>query len=196
MTMATVTVRDARVEDAWEIARVHVRAWQAAYRGIVPDGRLEALSVSRREENWHERLRRGVAGLFTLVAERDRELVGFCTVTEEDGGCEIHSLYVDPGAWRSGAGTAMLYAAMDRLRADGHAEVRQWVFAANRAARAFYGRHGFETDGVSQTRTEEIPEVRLWRSLKAPNDPEARRPASPTDPSDPRTGADGMLPGR
>jgi len=30
-------VRDARAEDAAAIAEVHVRAWQAAYRGLMPE---------------------------------------------------------------------------------------------------------------------------------------------------------------
>ena len=32
-----VTVRHARVDDALALGLVHVRAWQAAYRGQMPD---------------------------------------------------------------------------------------------------------------------------------------------------------------
>jgi len=36
-------IRHARRGDADEVARVHVRAWQAAYRGLLPDAYLDAL---------------------------------------------------------------------------------------------------------------------------------------------------------
>ncbi len=188
--MSTFTVREARIDDAWEIARVHVRAWQEAYRGIVPDDRLEALSVNRRAENWSERFRHGLTGRFTYVADGDGELAGFCTVREEDAaeGREVVSLYVDPGVQRRGVGTALLYRALDRLRDEGWTEVRLWVFAANRAARAFYARHGFETDGSTQMRIEGVPEVSLSRSLIGPNDPRTAAGGAAEDPNDPGFG--------
>jgi hypothetical protein len=40
-------VRPATPDDADAIASVHVRSWQAAYRGIVPDAMLDALSIQR-----------------------------------------------------------------------------------------------------------------------------------------------------
>ena len=45
-------VRLATVADAEAIAGVHVRSWQAAYRGIVPDAILDGLSVERRVAWW------------------------------------------------------------------------------------------------------------------------------------------------
>jgi L-amino acid N-acyltransferase YncA len=188
MSMVAFTVREAEVGDAWEIARVHVRSWQAAYRGIVPDARLDALTVNRRAQNWEERLRHGLAGMFTYVVERDGELLGFCAVSEgedeDDLGREVVSLYVDPGAQRLGIGTSLLYRSLDRLREEGWTEIRLWVFAANRAGRAFYARHGFETDGSSQRRHADLPEVRMRRSLKGPNDPQTGRMASSRAPSE------------
>jgi hypothetical protein len=41
--------RDAELRDAGGIAKVHVRSWQAAYAGIVPDEDLAQLSVDQRE---------------------------------------------------------------------------------------------------------------------------------------------------
>jgi GNAT superfamily N-acetyltransferase len=191
MSMVTFTVREAELGDAWEIARVHVRAWQAAYRGIVPDERLDAMTVSHRAQRWEEWLRHGLAGMFTYVAEAEGELHGFCTVRDVedqadlDGpGREIVSVYVDPGSLRRGVGTALLYRSLDRLRDEGWTDVRLWVFAANRTARAFYARHGFETDGSTQIRIAAVPEVRMWRSLDGPNDPQSGRMASSQAPSE------------
>ena len=85
-------------------------------------------------------------------------------------------------------GTALLYRALDRLRDEGWTEVRLWVFAANRAARAFYARHGFETDGSTQMRIEGVPEVSLSRSLIGPNDPRTAAGGAAEGPDDPGSG--------
>jgi hypothetical protein len=45
-------VRPATVEDAPAIAAIHVRVWQYAYRGIVPDSFLDSLSSERRTDQW------------------------------------------------------------------------------------------------------------------------------------------------
>jgi len=43
-----VGIREATVEDAEAIAKVHVNSWQAAYQGILPDGYLAKLTVEPR----------------------------------------------------------------------------------------------------------------------------------------------------
>jgi hypothetical protein len=43
-------IRDAELRDARGIAEVHVRSWQTAYAGIVPDEDLAQLSVDEREQ--------------------------------------------------------------------------------------------------------------------------------------------------
>jgi hypothetical protein len=45
-------VRPARPGDAEAIATVHVRSWQAAYPGIVPQPVLDRLSIERRAASW------------------------------------------------------------------------------------------------------------------------------------------------
>jgi len=47
-----VTVRHATVDDAPALGRVHVRAWQAAYRGQMPDDYLEGLRAEERAAGW------------------------------------------------------------------------------------------------------------------------------------------------
>ena len=45
-------IRDAELRDARGIAEVHVRSWQTAYAGIVPDEDLAQLSVDERGQFW------------------------------------------------------------------------------------------------------------------------------------------------
>jgi hypothetical protein len=44
--MAAIVVRRATLDDAPAIARVHVAAWQRAYRGQMPDAVLDGLDES------------------------------------------------------------------------------------------------------------------------------------------------------
>ena len=97
-------VRRARVEDAGGIARAWVRAWQVAYRGLVPDEVLDALDVDERRALWRERLEGGDC---TFVVE-DLGIAGYCRVVPPS---EIASLYVLPERRRGGVGSALLAAA-------------------------------------------------------------------------------------
>lgn len=75
-------VRKAGGDDAAAIAEIHVRSWQAAYRGVLPDELLDDLSVSERETSWRALLSAGEDRQLTLVAEREGgDLLGFCSVT-------------------------------------------------------------------------------------------------------------------
>jgi len=51
-----VQVRRAVPHDAAPIGGVHVRAWQVAYRGLMPDEVLDGLSVEQREQMWQQAL--------------------------------------------------------------------------------------------------------------------------------------------
>lgn len=55
MTSA-VPVRDATLADATAIASIHVRCWQHAYVGIVPQALLDSLDVVQRRAMWDRAL--------------------------------------------------------------------------------------------------------------------------------------------
>jgi len=48
----TVVVRQAAPGDTAAMAALHVRAWRAAYAGLVPDEFLAGLKVEDREAMW------------------------------------------------------------------------------------------------------------------------------------------------
>ncbi len=158
---------------------MQVRSWQVAYRGLLPDQLLDELSVPAREQSWREVLA-GPAGEHApavTVAVRAGTIAGFCAVVmpsrDDDaaggvaaGVAEIAALYVDPPAWRSGAGRALMQAALAALRAAGWREVTLWVLAANQRARAFYAASGFEPDGATMAHhSSGRAEVRLRTAL-------------------------------
>jgi uncharacterized protein YhfF/GNAT superfamily N-acetyltransferase len=151
----TGIIRQAHPEDAAAIAAIHVRAWQVAYRGLLPDEQLDGLSVERREHFWRELLS-GTGAPPVFVAAREDRLVGFCALAtpsrdadaSADAVAEITALYVDPDAWRSGAGRGLMATGLGALRAGAWRAVTLWIFTENRSAREFYARFGFAPDGA------------------------------------------------
>lgn len=133
-------VRRASVADAADIASVHVRTWQAAYQHVFGAERLEQLDVTRRVAGWTRALNEGES---IFVADDDGRVVGFVSV----GACELYAIYALPEAWGSGAGAALMRAAVAQLREDGCAEAFLWVLEDNPRARRFYEREGWELDG-------------------------------------------------
>ncbi len=154
--MPGLVVREADIEDAPAVAGIHVRAWLAAYRGLMPDEWLDDVTVEQRTQSWSEILAGARDPGSTLVGEEAGVgVVGFCSVSlpcrDEDAGpgtAEISALYIEPSRWRAGVGRALLAEALARLRAAEWSEVTLWVLAGNSPARAFYERFGFAADGA------------------------------------------------
>jgi GNAT superfamily N-acetyltransferase len=166
-----VVVRAAVVEDAAAIGRVHVRAWQAAYRGQMPEAYLDGLHAEGRAAGWARGLARDRRDAPVLAADLDGRLVGFAAVgaAEEPAGCgELYALNVDPDHWGVGVGRALLDAACAALAGLGCREAVLWVLPGNDRARRLYARGGWRPDGAR--RTQEVlgvvvEEVRYGRRL-------------------------------
>jgi ribosomal protein S18 acetylase RimI-like enzyme len=149
-----VSVRPATVADAPAMGRLHVRAWQAAYRGHMPDDYLDGLRADERAAGWERALGRERPRGAVLVAERAGEVVGFAALgpsPDPEGAGELFSINVDPNHWGTGAGRALLEAAQEELARLGFAETVLWVLPANARARRFYERAGWASDGTERT---------------------------------------------
>lgn len=151
-----VQLRKAVAADSAAIARIHVAAWRAAYRGLMPDGVLENLSVDRSAILWERRLWQANGAIF--VVERDGEIIGFCDLipsrdrdAERGVVAEIGAIYIMPGHWRNGAGRMLTHRAIDEARKLGYRVLTLWALTSNLAARKFYEAIGFATDGAEKT---------------------------------------------
>lgn len=166
-----VVIRPATARDAAEIAGVHVRSWQEAYAGIVPDDYLRALDPQQRAARWAEHLEQGPADhVRTHVAESAGRVLGFATYgpsRDEDarrGEREIYSIYLDPGTWGHGVARDLIRTVLTEV--GDQTPVSLWVLADNTRARHFYRRHGFSPDGVERLETlggADLLEVRYRR---------------------------------
>jgi GNAT superfamily N-acetyltransferase len=169
-------IRLAEVDDARGIAEVTVRAWRAAYRGIVPDEVLDGLSVDEREALGRTWLADTSGESFTVVGlGAEGRVEGFCSAyapsRDDDAAAttaQVAATYVDPECWRRGLGAALMRSAWTELRSRGDwREVTLWVFPANDAARAFYETFGFVPDGAAMVHDRSGAEIIRMRAALA-----------------------------
>lgn len=171
--MNTISVRVASLTDAKAIAVIHVRTWQCAYRGQIPDEYLDSMSIEKREKGWVEILSDPKEKIF--VAEIDGKVLGFCGAgksrdefAEKNTG-EVMSIYVDPETIHKGVGSKMLAAALDYLKEQGYGQVTLWVLTTNQKAREFYEKKGFVPDQATKIVKREgfdLHETRYVMNLK------------------------------
>ena len=76
------------------------------------------------------------------VAEEGGVVLGFLALHRDRHGDWVSQLYLKPGHWRQGIGTALM-AHAKALRPDG---LRLYCFQVNARGRAFYERHGFTVE--------------------------------------------------
>lgn len=146
-TSEPIKVRRAKPGDVAEIAAIHVRSWQAAYRGILPDDLLAGLSVKEREQSWRRLLSGNEHHWLNLIAEGGRGPLGFCAVTTPSWDASASERLAEVGA----------------LYVDAWSEVVLWVLPENRRALDFYARFGFRVEEGVEKREERSgrPVIRL-----------------------------------
>lgn len=150
-----VEIRAASADDASRIGVVHVRTWQAAYRGQFPQEDLDALDPGQLGENWRRYLAAGLSDAeMVLVAEVQGTIVGFASAgpSRENDQCEgeLRALYVLPEWWLRGVGRSLLAVAEEAMRAFDFERAILWVLETNEGARRFYEASGWSSDGASK----------------------------------------------
>jgi L-amino acid N-acyltransferase YncA len=151
--MRIAQIRKANVEDASGIAFVHVRSWQVAYRGHMPDEFLDGLDVEKRTNMWRQ-LTQDPDRIIFVAEDPEGRIIGFSALgpsRDADANpntAEVGAIYVHPEKWEKGIGRALLSASLDQLRKSEFDKVTLWVLEANQRARSFYESFGFIQDGA------------------------------------------------
>jgi GNAT superfamily N-acetyltransferase len=153
-----VELREARRGDEAAVADVHVRAWQEAYRGLIPDEFLDALDPADRARTYTFEASDPAAPRTVVAVEAGggaETIVGFATVCpsrDEDarGVGEVVALYVDPDRYQGGVGRLLMAEARRRLREAGFTDALLWVLDGNDRAADFYEREGWAPDGATR----------------------------------------------
>jgi ribosomal protein S18 acetylase RimI-like enzyme len=139
-------VRLATLDDAADIARVHVASWRTTYRGMLPDDFLASLSEEHYTERWKRLIAEGSSRV-QVVDEPKGGIVGFASGGRERAGentfaGELYAIYVLDSAQRLGHGRELVRAIAGALREMGLPDMIVWVLRDNAAARRFYERLG------------------------------------------------------
>jgi len=175
--VSAIVLRAATLDDAIEVAAVHVAAWRTTYAGLVPQEMHERYNVFvPRVEMWRGRL--ADPRQHTIVASLDGVVCGFSAaapIPERPHGKEplpgfdayLASLYLLQSVQRRGIGRMLLGATARALRADGYRALALHVLTTN-PSRRFYERLGatFIRDEPPETDNECLFESAYgWRDL-------------------------------
>ena len=163
--MTRFAVREAVIEDAEGIARVHTDSWQTSYRGILPDTVLDRIDVGQRVESRRKILRD--RSVFQLAAYdlTHGDIVGFC-----DAGAsrrhvpyagEVYAIYLAHRAKRHGIGQEMFERVQAWLVAQDMRSMIVWVLENNQHARRFYEALGGRQGSRLQSRVGGYPVVEV-----------------------------------
>jgi GNAT superfamily N-acetyltransferase len=153
-------VRLAMPDDSETIATVHIRGWQGAYRGQLPDQYLDSLDheTERRSAFWRKEISTPRSKRNEIwVVECRAQVEGFAaTGPARNAGAstgEVYAIYVNPIHWGQGLGRALFAHATNRLAALGYSTAILWVLASNERARRFYEVSGWAADGGTKQET-------------------------------------------
>jgi RimJ/RimL family protein N-acetyltransferase len=144
------------VADAEAAGAIHVRAWQATYRGLMPDSYLDGLDVAERQQQWVMQLAAGPpeGATWLAVEDDDGAVAGICAIGpsrddegKQTGEGELYMINLEPSRWGRGLGRLLLAAATERLRAAGWSEAVLWMADGNERAGRLYERNGWVLDG-------------------------------------------------
>jgi len=150
-----VVLRDARPTDAAVMADLNVRAWRAAFVGLVPEAFLDGQRAESRVRYWERHLPSAPPER-TWVAERGGRVIGLTHVgpsrdPDNPEAAELYGMYVEPEAVGTGAGGALMAAAMEWFRAGPWDEAILWTLPGDHRAARFYRAWGWEPDGEAKT---------------------------------------------
>jgi GNAT superfamily N-acetyltransferase len=156
------------------IGWVHVRSWQATYRGTFPQEYLDRLDPIERGVGWQRILHDEVHDRTSLlVADVEGVVVGFANVgpsrDEDAGGAgQLRAIYLLADQWGRGLGRDLMVASLHALNEAGFGEATLWVLDTNHRARRFYESGGWSPDGAAKQDDHwgfPIPEVRYRRQV-------------------------------
>lgn len=161
------------VADTPAVGKVHVRAWQAAYRGAMPDDFLDGLRPEDRADVWRRLIEDRSPGQRDVI-EADGRVAGFAAYGPELDGHDpelgqLYAINFDPAYWRQGLGRQTIRHVTAELTKSGFRRAVLWVEASNDRARRFYESEGWSydpgSDRVDNVQGTVVDEVRYSRTL-------------------------------
>lgn len=167
-----ISIRKAELRDVPAIARIHVAAWERAYRGVLPDEAIEVRTVELRERVWTETLSDPPPRDVMLVAEQDGEVHGFATGVPsfyEDKDPQrvlnFNLMYLDPEQEGKGLAAALYEALLHAAKDLGYEELDGQIIVENTLSWHFLvEQRGWRPDGHERVK-EGLVERRVGGTL-------------------------------
>ena len=149
-----ITICLAKPNDASDMAEVHMRSWEVAYKDIIPMEYIKRKNATR-----PDLFKRIITDENTTqyVIQVDNKTVGIMGIGEamgddiDDSYYELYGIYLHPDYYRKGIGTQAVNFAFDKALELGKRFMNVWVFAENINSINFYKKCGFITDGKTKT---------------------------------------------
>jgi len=138
-------IRNANIEDAQGIGKVHVDSWRTTYKGILPDDFLNNLSYEQRTELWKKNI--SDTTNYVLVAENEQdEIIGFATggtrkTNSVPNATDLTSIYLLEEYHGMGIGKQLLKEIFAYFKQKEYEKVFVEVLAENKT-RDFYEYYG------------------------------------------------------
>ncbi|MDF2577303.1 MAG: putative acetyltransferase [Chlamydiales bacterium] len=169
------TIRKGTVEDALQIAQVHIKAWQESYIGLIDFSYLNQLNYEARLQKHEKRLQEHTVAYFVAIFED--QVIGFCSGApfkihsnqnisnpkelENVVKGEIDNLYILKQFHRQGLGKALFLQAVQWFKEHDLFPFVVWALADNLSARAFYKSQGgiISANAIASIGSKSYPEI-------------------------------------
>lgn len=141
-------IREANLDDAHGIGKVHVDAWRTTYKNIISDRFLNNLSYDKRRDLWIHNISQEDNYIF-IAENENNEIIGFATGTSEKSGdfpgydADVTSIYILVDYQGQGIGEKLLIRLFQKFLDLGYRSSVVWVLADNQS-RFFYEKMGAE----------------------------------------------------
>ena len=106
-------IRKAKIEDSNNIAKLIIRGWQTAYKGLINQEFLDSMREDEMSEGWKKKIFSQNESDNIYVYEKENKILGvirFGKVADQNDinhNAEIHVLYVEPKLKRNGIGSKL-----------------------------------------------------------------------------------------
>lgn len=133
----SISIRKATLEDAEDIAKIHVSSWQTTYKGIMDADFLKQLSVRKRTELWVKNIQH--EGDIVLLASINGKLIGFaCGSHVKEGEYEeydgdVTSIYFHQDVQGQGFGKLLMIRLFEEFIERGYQTAIVKVLEKNKA---------------------------------------------------------------
>ena len=166
-------IRKATLEDAANIAKVHVDSWRTTYKGIILQSFLDKLSYEKRTILWENNLSNPARTVY-VAQTNDNEIIGFVVgekrdTNTEQGATDLSAIYLFEEWQGKGVGKLLLKQVMQNFKEQGYHKVYVDVLADNRS-REFYKYYGAQYVETITIAFDGVPideEVYVWNNIDA-----------------------------